>query len=112
MKLLSGILSLAILIPALVIACACCPPAQADDTLRIEKAPCHSCCPETVEIARDCGTLKETPGLHAESHSDDLVRAASNHMEASLPVQEASDASLLNASPPVSSALLSTALRI
>lgn len=57
MKTVSVLLAILILVPAVAIACHCCSFVSQDENLSIERASCQSCCPNSSEISRDCGTF-------------------------------------------------------
>lgn len=109
MKIIAGLLAILILAPAVVMACDCCP-SQPEGTLRIERAACYSCCPESLESGRDRGTLneKEIPALLHHSLIGEVMPQVQTvdrpHKEKSVPA--------LEGSPPLSPLSLSTILRI
>ncbi len=110
MKILSALLTILILVLAVALACDCCPTIAKDGMLGIEKNTCHSCCPGSSEIARDCGTLHEKQALSVPHGS--LMTDPAIQVNAAYRIQEEKSLQVAQHSPPLGPLSLSTVLRI
>ncbi len=110
MKIISGLLTVLILIPAVAMVCHCCPMVVQDGKLGIEKTPCRSCCPGSSEIARDCGTLYEKQTFTVSQ--DSVIFSHALQTQTIYPLQREKNILVFQNSPPLSSLSLSAILRI
>lgn len=58
-KLVPTLLIFVLILPAIALACQCCPFSAQSSETELKRQACHSCCPETIELARDCATTVE-----------------------------------------------------
>lgn len=110
MKILSALLTILILVPAVALACDCCPTVIQDGRLGIEKVPCRSCCPGSSEIARDCGTLHEKQ-IFSVRH-DNLTAMLTPEAKTAYRIQEEKSIQVVQHPPSLDLLSLTTVLRI
>ena len=110
MKLVAIFIALAVAVSTMVIACHCCPLQTHDSGLGIAKTPCHSCCPGSSEMARDCGTVYEKQTLNVPHES--VVALSAIQIKTAYSVRQEKTLHVLETSPLSSPPSLSLVLRI
>lgn len=108
MKIISSLVAFAVLIPAMLFACSCCPFTPQDDQISIQRPACHSCC-SSLEVSRDGGILVKKD--FTISSPEDFLSVFHQTLFNSLLMSDAAHSSL-SPSPPGISLNFPTVLRI
>ena len=110
MKILAGLIAFLLVIPAVLVACHCCPLPANDGRLSLERIPCHGCCPEISKPSQDRGTIQEKQVV---SSSYNVINFdAASRVNITSRIQEVKNIHVFDTFPPLSSLSFPTTLRI
>ena len=113
MKIIRSLLAVMVAIPAVALACRCCPMATYETTPHIQKMDRHSCCPENVMIARDCATTDEVKAMSLPHDAPLLMDVSpSKRFELTAPILKETTLPLFPDAPPISPLVFSVVLRV